>query len=584
MVAKPAMKYNPAFLTEEELIRNFVVRHKDLELLLEVLRENESQNNQHILVVAPRGAGKPTLVLRVASEIRRNKDFSEKWYPVVFSEESYRVCTAGEFWLEAIFQIGQQTKIRSWKNVYEDLRKESDEDRLRERALSQLMDFADARNRRLLLVVESLSMIFGQQISSNDAWKLRHTLQNESRIMILGTAVSRFDQLDNSEKAMFELFRIQELEPLNTNECRRLWESVTTEQLDLNRIRPLRILTGGNPRLLFIISSFVAKNSFKELMQNLTRLVDEHTEYFKSHLDNLPAQERKVFITLADIWNPATAKEIADFARIGVNKVSAHLQRLMSKGAVVVAERKGGKKWYQVAERMYNIYHLMRRRGTPVKRVRAVVNFMVSFYEPEAVFLKAVEIVPENQWAWGGMLQRKLFEKLAPPNVVLKLAEERIRKYPASAALHNSAAWIFFKNAPRSYLSKARVWANRAVELDPENSNYGYTLASILAVTGEPEESLQHAQKYMMDRGVVRSTLEDWIDLFVNIAAAGCPHEALEVLQASSGADLIEPLIIGLRLFIKEEVKAPVEVQEVAMDVKKRIEEQREKINSENAL
>jgi len=725
MASTPAMKYNPAFLTEEELIRNFVVRQKDLELILEVLRENGYQNNQHILVVAPRGAGKTTLVLRVASEIRRNKAFSKKWYPVVFSEESYEVCTPGEFWLEAIFQIGHQTKNRRWKDVHEDLRRESNEYRLRERALSQLMDFADERNRRLLLIVENLNMMLGQQISLNDAWKLRHTLVNEPRIMLLGTAVSRFDQLDNSENAMFELFRMHNLEPLDTDECLRLWESTTSELLDVNRIRPIQILTGGNLRLLVIISNFVSKTSLKELMENLTRLVDEHTEFFKSHLDNLPAQERKIFVTLADIWNPATAKEIADFTRIGVNKVSAHLQRLMSKGAVVVANRQGGKKWYQVAERMYNIYHLMRRRGAPARRVRAVVNFMVSFYEPEelvrttgriaqeackledpereahylayqgivenlgddharqaifgnkpsnffesesvpqdlrqlahsigeeeniglpfeaqkgkvhsgdmikkafelaqspekvleaervlreavglhpddastwaqlgallherldryeeaeAAYRKAIEIDPEYHWAWARIIELKLQSGLAPFSDILKLAKDRIKKYSESAALHNTIAWIFFKNAPRSYLSKALVWARRAVELDPDNPHYEHTLASILAATGSPEESLQHAKKYINNRSVVKSLLEDWINLFVNIAAAGCPRKTLEALQDSPSANLMEPLLAGLRLFLDEEVKAPVEVMEVARDVEKRIEEQREKINRE---
>jgi hypothetical protein len=52
------MKYNPAFLIEEELARNFVVRQKDLELVLEIFRENGDRNNQHILIVAPRGAGR----------------------------------------------------------------------------------------------------------------------------------------------------------------------------------------------------------------------------------------------------------------------------------------------------------------------------------------------------------------------------------------------------------------------------------------------------------------------------------------------------------------------------------------------
>ena len=118
-------------------------------------------------------------------------------------------------------------------------------------------------------------------------------------------------------------------------------------------------------------------------MENLIGLVDEHTEYFKSHLDNLPPLERKVFVALADLWRPATAREIAESSRIDVNKASANLQRLISKGAVIVTDQKGRKKYYQIAERMYNIYHLMRRRGEPSDRVRAVVDFMVHFYADE---------------------------------------------------------------------------------------------------------------------------------------------------------------------------------------------------------
>ena len=159
MQSAPTIKYNPAFLTEEELIRGFVVRHNDLELILEVIRENQENNSQHILVVAPRGAGKTTLALRFAAEILLNNILDSKWYPVVFSEESYEVCSPGEFWLQALFHIGEQTLNERWKKTYEDLHKETNEERLRERALSQLMDFADEQNKRLLLVVENLNML-----------------------------------------------------------------------------------------------------------------------------------------------------------------------------------------------------------------------------------------------------------------------------------------------------------------------------------------------------------------------------------------------------------------------------------------
>jgi tetratricopeptide (TPR) repeat protein len=158
---------------------------------------------------------------------------------------------------------------------------------------------------------------------------------------------------------------------------------MTGEDLKGERIRPVKILTGGSPRLLRIISTFAAGMSIKELMDDLVRLVDEHTEYFKSHLDALAPIERKVYLGLAELWTQSTAREVGRVARLEVSKTSSFLGRLKEKGMVIEISGKGKKKLYQVAERMYNIYYLMRRRGTPAARVKAVVHFMVSFYQPE---------------------------------------------------------------------------------------------------------------------------------------------------------------------------------------------------------
>jgi tetratricopeptide (TPR) repeat protein len=118
-------------------------------------------------------------------------------------------------------------------------------------------------------------------------------------------------------------------------------------------------------------------------MDDLIHLVDDHTEFFKSHLDNLPAIERKIYLALSEIWDAATAREVARAARIDVNKTSSLLNRLVARGAVIVVGEGRRIKRYQVVERMYNIYHLMRRRGGQSNRVKAVVNFMVNFYGQE---------------------------------------------------------------------------------------------------------------------------------------------------------------------------------------------------------
>ena len=147
-------------------------------------------------------------------------------------------------------------------------------------------------------------------------------------------------------------------------------------------VRPLQIITGGNPRLLAIIARFGAGQSFEELMNNLLDLIDDHTEYFKSHLETLPALERRVYLALARLWKPSTAREIADLARLDTNKCSALLKRLEGRGAVTAEGGTPRRRQYYLTERLYNIYYLLRRGSGSNQVVKALIDFMVCLYSP----------------------------------------------------------------------------------------------------------------------------------------------------------------------------------------------------------
>ncbi len=382
------MKYNPGFLTDDELVSSFRVRESELESILETLRGCTAESNAHMIVLGSRGSGKTTLLLRAAAEARRDPALSENLFPVVFPEESYEIGSCGEFWLACLAHLADQAPRREdepdLQRSYEELRAERDDRRLADRCLGAVLGFAEREDKRLVLVVENLNMMFADmRDAADDAWRLRHTLQTEPRIVLLASATSRFQQIDDPAEAFYGFFRPILLRPLDTGECAALWEAVSGRRPAGRSVRPVQILTGGNARLIAIVARFDSRFAFSALMDGLLNLIDDHTDYFKGHLDGLPAQERRVYLALAELWKPATTREIADRARLNSSACSAQLRRLCQRGAV---EEDGGdrrRKRYYVTERLYNIYYLLRKRhGGAGHVVEVLIRFMSSYYSP----------------------------------------------------------------------------------------------------------------------------------------------------------------------------------------------------------
>ena len=383
-MARKIKKYNPGFLTDQELVDSFCVRTGEFALLVEALRESTGNSNPHAIVIGPRGSGKTTLLLRVAAEIGRDPALQAIWFPVVFPEESYGISTCGEFWLQCLFNLAQQVPRNEDEpelhRTYEELLAVQDDRILTDLALAAILDFATTKGKRLVLLVENLNSLFDEIGNPEAGWELRKTLQCEPRIFLLGSATSRFAEIDNLKRALYDLFQVHTLQRLDTEACATLWRSVSERDIAPRAIRSLEILTGGNPRLLSIVAEFGSRLSFRELMEDLLDLVDDHTEYFRSHLEALGAQERRVYLALAALWKPSTANEVSAIARLSSSHCSALLKRLVDRGEVIHSGGTPRRREYYLAQRMYNIYYLLRRgRGTN-QVVEALVRFMTAFY------------------------------------------------------------------------------------------------------------------------------------------------------------------------------------------------------------
>ena len=528
-----ARKYNPGFLSDEEIVASFCVRTSEFESIVEMLRDCRESSNPHQIVIGPRGSGKTSLLLRIAAEIRRDASLSSHFFPVVFAEESYEVSTAGEFWLECLSCLAVQAPRREGGpdlgRSYEELRGISDDRALGERCLGAALDFSDRESKRLVLFVENLNTLFRDMTDRDAGWRLRKVLQTEPRIILLASATRRFDQIDHPDQALYDLFRVTSLRPLGTDECATLWRTVSGREARQETIRSLHILTGANPRLVMVVARFGASLSFRALMSDLLDLIDDHTEYFRSHLEMLPAQERRVYLALADLWKPATAREIADRARLETSKCSAQLTRLSERAIVEVTGGTARRKQYYLTERMYNIYYLLRRPRGPHRMVESLIRFMESFYSP----LEPRDI---------GRIERSLVDR-AEFELVCGRNESAIEL--AGRALERCLP-DSVENRLRAHVIRAKA---RLADGDTEGSepDIASTLKELANVETIPKEHLRALAEFSVQFGARRLR---------------------ELVEASPSAALLLPLATALAQEEGLQPRVAREVEEVAADVR----------------
>ena len=345
------------------------------------------------------------LLARAAAELRTNDKLSKYLLPVQFMEESQEIFNLADFWLETLFHLSRESIrldpviARELQDRHTALTDRWHDQAIEEHAHAAVLEAADRLDKRLVLMVENLQGLC-ENVDKDFGWKLRAVLQSEPQIMLLASATSRFKGLDDVDQPFFELFRIIDLEPLTTDECRRLWQLLSGDTEIGRQIRPLQILTGGSPRLLIIVAGFALHRSLRQLMEELVRLIDEHTEYFRGHLEPLGKTERRVYLAVIDLWQPSSTGEIASRARMDVRKVSTMLGRLIRRGVVTLdPDSSRGKKHYVATERLYSIYYKLRRERDEAAVVLNLIHFMAVFYsEDELADMSGKLMAEAKQW------------------------------------------------------------------------------------------------------------------------------------------------------------------------------------------
>jgi tetratricopeptide (TPR) repeat protein len=192
--------------------------------------------------------------------------------------------------------------------------------------------------------------------------------------------------------------------------------------------------------------------------------------------------------------------------------------------------------------------------------------------EAEQTLRKALELKPSLACAQGELTALLLTDS-ARLDEALDLAEQCLENAGRSAESLNSMAWAVF-DSDVDDLSLAEAWANEAVQKSPRDLKCLHTLASIQGRGGRWLEALQTAKRFLVDADAVGAVTSDVVDLFVTAAANAYADESLAAIRNSPSSGVLEPLVVGLRMYLGEEVSVAKEIEEVAEDIVKRIREQ----------
>lgn len=390
--------YNPQRASDEVMLKLFIVRKSFFEFIMDkIKKESENSIPQHYLIIAQRGMGKSTLLKRIEVELRINLEYSH-FIPLLFPEEQYNLKDLAEFWLnclDAVADTLQTEKQKDWVNKIDHKVKELDairnKEELAKSAHTFFMEICKEIKRRPVLLVDNLNLIF-DRLNKSDQHTLRALLMQNNAPIILGASVVSIEDIYNYGAPFYDAFQILYLSKLTYEELIEMLKelAVLTNAAEIlpaihehiARLKTIYQLTGGNTRTAVMLFKLIVKGFSNEVNDDLEALLDEITPLYKARFEELPDQMQRILDVVALNWDPIPLEGIRKETRLENNQLSPQLKRLVETGWIEKLDAykiKGSA--YQISERFFNIWYLMRRSSRRQKReLLCLSKFLESYY------------------------------------------------------------------------------------------------------------------------------------------------------------------------------------------------------------
>jgi tetratricopeptide (TPR) repeat protein len=451
--------YNTGRMSPEQVIVAFAARRPQLErIVVDLAAEKPKSRAQHHLIVGQRGMGKTMLLARIAAELRTDSKLSSRFIPLAFVEEQYAVDRLSKFWLNCLDSLADARELAGDTRGVDEIdatvarlttagtRAAKNDQPFADEIYEVFARLAKAGGQRPVLLVDNLQLVF-ERLDQRQQHSLRELLMRPDSPILVGASPSPPSQSQDYGAAFFDQFKVHYLRPLEEAEMRALLVHLAevAQRDDVRqrvlqhpkRLKVLRQLTGGNPRTTLTLFFLYAEDFAPSVFGDLEGLLDRVTPLYKSRFEELTPQQQVVASAIANHWDPVTATKLGEATGLPPGTISSQLDRLEKIGFVERTELFGETRTgYQIAERFFNIWFLMRSASRRQRReVEFLTRFLENFYEPADRNRIARHLLEEERFS----ADRYVWSRAVAASLTDSETAEELTRHAELAALQQEA-------------------------------------------------------------------------------------------------------------------------------------------------
>jgi tetratricopeptide (TPR) repeat protein len=379
-------RFTPSLNDSETLEMLLVQREGMLSRRLDQIRDSVLTTAKHYsLLVGPRGSGKTHLIALMYHRVMGMADLEGRIRIAWLQEEEWGAASFLDLLVKILTALAEEYDDQRLFGELEALYDQSPQT-AEQIAARVLRDWVG--DRTLLLLMENLDDLFFQ-IGSEGQKRLRSYLQENAFATIVATSQSLTGAFTLQTSPFYGFFTIYHLEEFAFEDTVELLRRIALRQDDGKlasfivsppgraRIRALRHLAGGNPRIAVVFSQFLTRESLDQLSDPFLEMLDDLTPYYQDRIRVLSPQQRKITEFLCEHSAPAQVKEIARRCFISSQTASSQLRDLRGRGYVHYIEV-GRESYYELSEPLMRlVFEVKKHRGEPI---RLFVDFLKIWY------------------------------------------------------------------------------------------------------------------------------------------------------------------------------------------------------------